>query len=208
MARNAVMPLNSALESVRRLPWIASSGQRAAAVEIAALIIAGAAAAGLSFFLGGWKIPGSAIVQAVLPMAAGLALVPRQRAGLLMGTSAVATTFVLASCGFGHATPSTYARLFLFGLCLDFSAARVGTRWHVWLAFIVAGLAANLLGFGFKLLAAQCGWEGWGGRGLLSPWPARLASFAICGAIAGGICGMVFFRRSKQAPPQATATKD
>lgn len=193
----SAMPMNPSLAEARRLPLPGSASGGVALAELALLVGMGAMAAVLSVVVDGWKIPGSNMLQSVLPMAAGLALVPRRASGAVMGTSAVLTSLAIAGFGGVHITPSTFIRLFLLGACLDVAAAAVARRGSVWLWFVLAGLAANMLGFGFKMACAQFGWEGLGGaRWPFSFWPARAASFAVCGAIAGGLSGMIFFRRT------------
>jgi hypothetical protein len=195
----STMPLNPSLAEARRLPLLGATDRGVALAELALLVGMGAMAAGLSAAIDGWKIPGSNLLQSVLPMAAGLALVPRRGSGAVMGTSAVMTSLAFAGFGGVHITPSTFARLFLLGACLDVAAAAVARRGNVWLWFVLAGLAANMLGFAFKMACAQFGWEGLGGaRWPFQFWPARAASFAFCGALAGGVSGMIFFRRSPQ----------
>jgi hypothetical protein len=146
----------------------------------------------------GWGIPGSTVIQGILPMAAGLAIVPRRGAGLLMGTSALATGLVLGAMSTLNVNPSALARLWLLGACLDVGLARIENNSRIWFVFITAGLGANLLGYGAKQVSAQLGWEGVGGRGISSAWPVTLLSYAVCGAIAGGISAVLFFRRQNK----------
>jgi len=206
----ATMPVVLPLAQARRVSRRVGTPQdRVELTELALLVGAGAGAAALSFSLGGWGIPGSNIVQAVLPMAAGLALVPRRGAGLLMGTSSVAANLLLGTLGYGHATPSTFSSLFLLGACLEFAANRTARSRRIWLWFVLAGLVANLLAFGLKMASAQLGWEGWGGaRGLFKPWPARAASFALCGAVAGGASAVIFFRRHPPSHADSRAPRE
>jgi len=181
------------------LPRLVSTKRGVALAELVLLVGMGAMAAGLSATIDGWRIPGSNLLQSFLPMAAGLALVPRRGSGAVMGSSAVMTSLAIAGFGGVHITPSTFARLLLLGACLDVAAAAVARRGNVWLWFVLAGLAANMLGFAVKMVCAQFGWEGLGGaRWPFHFWLARAASFAFCGALAGGLSGMIFFRRSPQ----------
>lgn len=197
METTSAMPLIPSLDEARRFARPHSASGRVSTVEWAILVGAGAASVAISLSIGGFRIPGSSILQAVLPMAAGLALVPRRGAGLTMGTVALtggAAMMGMSALGVPHVHPSELARLFLLGVCLEVGPARAHDKRWIWLWFTAAGLAANLLGFAIKMGFAQLGWEGWGGRGL--PWPTRLASFAICGALAGGASAVLFFRRS------------
>jgi hypothetical protein len=190
------MPLIRSLDEASRFARPAIRSDRVAATEWAILLAAGAVSAVISLSVGGFRIPGSAILQAVLPMAAGLALVPRRGSGLTMGTAALACGVGMrgiAALGVAHVNPSELARLFLLGVCLEVGPARASDKRFVWLWFVTAGLAANLLGFAIKMGMGQLGWEGIGRHSI--PWPVRLTSFAVCGAVAGGISAVIFFRR-------------
>lgn len=195
--RIAAMPLNATLAGARRVSLPNGTERTIAVSEFAFLCGMGALAAALSATLHGWRIPGSNLLQSVLPMAAGLAMVPRRGSGAVMGTSAVITTMAIAGLGGVQITPSTFARLFLLGACLDVATAAVARWGNVWLWFVLAGVAANMLGFLFKAACAQVGWEGLGGaRWPFDFWPYRAASFAVCGALTGGLSGMLFFRQA------------
>jgi hypothetical protein len=189
------MPLNLPLADVRRVAWPTAQSAKVTPAEVALLVGAGVASAILSLMLDRWGIPGSTILQAILPMAAGLALVPRRGSGAVMAATALATGLVLLGIGTLHITPSALSRLFLLGLCLEIGVARVEKQRGVVLWFILAGLLTNLLGFGVKALGAQVGLEGLGAsRGMFSTFPLRLTSWVLCGAVAGAIAGLVFFR--------------
>ena len=189
------MTVNHSLAEARRLPILAAPRQRVSAWELVILVVAGVLSGATSFAIRGWGIPGSTVVQGILPMAAGLVMVPRRGSGLLMGTSALATGLVLCAASTINVNPSALARLWLLGACLDFGLSRNEYNSRIWLAFITAGMGANLLGYGVKQISAQLGWEGVGGRGISYGWPVTLMSYAICGAIAGGVSAILFFRR-------------
>jgi hypothetical protein len=203
----SAMPPVASLEQARRFAWPAVKPSSVTAAECVILLAAGAASAAISLTIGGFRVPGSTVLQAVLPMAAGLAMVPRRGSGLVMGSTALACGTAMAgfsAWGIPHVNPSELARLFLLGVCLEVGPARArDSRW-IWVWFIVAGLAVNLVGFAVKMAFAQAGFEGFGGRGLA--WPVRLASFAVCGAVAGGISAVIFFRRN--APRAGTESDE
>lgn len=197
------MPVIPSLDEARRFARPALHSEGVATAEWAILLGAGALSAIVSLTIGSFRVPGSSILQAVLPMAGGMALVPRRGSGLAMGTTALATGMImtrLSAWGVPHVNPSELARLLLLGVCLEVGPARIGDKRWVYLWFILAGLSANLLGFVIKLGMAQMGLEGLGGRGM--PWIVRLASFALCGTVAGGISAAIFFRRGTSCSPQ------
>lgn len=189
------MPLVTPLDETRRFARPAWDSKHVALAEWAILLGAGVSSAVGGRLLGNYGIPGSNLLQVVLPMAAGLALVPRRGSGLTMGTSALAAGLAMSALGAKHENPSALARLFLLGTCLEIGPARASDRRWVWLWFVAAGLAANVLGLAVKVVMAQLGWEGIGGRGIFVHWPMRVASWAICGALAGGVSAILFFRR-------------
>jgi hypothetical protein len=191
------MSLNPTLVRLRRLTGRVELLPHVTPRELGILALAGAAASMLSTSIRGWGIPGSAVLQGVLPMAAGLAFVPRHGSGSVMGAASLAAGAATLAISPGAMTPSTLARLAFFGVCLDWALAKFASRGtaRVWLAFIVGGAAANLLGFAAKVASAQLGLENFGGLGHSIGWPARMASFALCGALAGCVSAMLFFRR-------------
>jgi len=190
------MTVNHSLAKARRLPVLAAPMQGVTAWELVILVVAGVLSGVMSFVIRGWGIPGSTVIQGILPMAAGLAIVPRRGAGLLMGTSALATGLVMGAVSKFNVNPSALARLWLLGACLDIGLSRNENNSRIWFLFITAGLGANLIGYGVKQVSAQLGWEGVGGHGISSAWPVTLMSYAVCGAIAGGVSAILFFRRT------------
>src|SRR2546425_97797 len=98
----SVLHVQDGLALGGRFRGLARPGQAVSALELAALMIAGSAAALASAFIDTpWQIPGQSIVQSVLPMALGLSLVPRRMAGSLMGVSSALTVGCLRMSGFG-----------------------------------------------------------------------------------------------------------
>lgn len=187
-----LMPTVPSLTSVRRFGGITSTSDRPNASSIAILMMAGVAAALASALIRGWGIPGSTVLQGVLPMAGGLAFVPRRGAGLLMGCSAAVSGMMFMQLGVGHNNPSALARLALLGVCLEAGPARLSRESLVWMWFVLAGLAANLLGLGAKYLMGLVGLEG---LMSLASTPFRVLSYAVCGAVAGGLSAAIFFQR-------------
>jgi hypothetical protein len=199
MTAATLMRRNMSLVRLRRFWGLAASSDRVSFAELAILIGGGAISTIASYSIGGLGIPGSNMLQAVLPMAAGLAIVPRRGAGILMGLSSLGTGFAVMGLGIAHFSPSELSRLVLLGFCLEVGPARAESKSHVWLWFVFAGLAANMLGFGVKYLVAQFGIEGFGGgRGIFRPLPMKMLSWAVCGALAGGVSALIFFRRSQR----------
>lgn len=192
MTGTTMMPRVASLTTARRFGGVASPSDRLANNELAILLFAGVVSALASAIIRGWGIPGSTVVQGVLPMAAGLAFVPRRGAGILMGGSAIVSGMLFMQLGVGHNNPSALVRLALLGMCLDAGPARLSRDSLIWVWFVLAGLSANLLGLGAKYVMGLMGLEGLMSTGHLF---YRAVSYGICGALAGGISAVIFFRR-------------
>lgn len=163
--------------------------------DLAVLIACGLlAAAGVVFVDLDARLPGHAILRGVLPLALGLALVPRRGAGLVMGGSALAGLAGLSLVGRGAGVGASTS-LVLLGPLLDLAAARARSGRWLYLTFGLAGLAANLAALVVRG-GAKAGGLGGGGR-LLSDWlTVAPISYAACGLAAGLISAVVFFRWS------------
>ena len=132
-------------------------------------------------------IPGSSIVFVMVPLALGLALVPRKGAGLVIGLSSLVSMFALHKAGAG-AISSMVATAVLLDLALR--KAKSGVRLYG--AFVVAGLAGNTVAFVARALAKATGV----GPGIvpLSLWYSHaIVSYALCGALAGFLGVVMWF---------------
>ena len=202
-----------------RLPALPRTVERISALEIAVLLLCGGLAAlavctlHLSF-----RVPGHAILRAVIPMAAGLALVPRHSAGLVMAAGGIFTTAVLRAGNVGEIQSAAFVSLIALGPLLDLAVAGAALGGRLYARFALAGAAANLLAFAaryaFALLIARGGGGNGsgggngmgggfgsglpgqlaGGHDFLSFWPMAILSFLVCGAIAGLLSATLWFR--------------
>ena len=196
------LPRHPGLSNTTRLRALASDTALAGSRDWVILVLAGILAACSSTFLnlGIQRVPGHAILRVVFPMALGLALVPRQGSGTVMGFSALFTAIVLRGNGFqGEGLGlGALTSLIATGPILDWTLRRVNGGWWQVLGFAVAGLASNLLALLVRGIARSYGWEKVGARPL-SEWLSQAAvTYAICGILAGVISGLVLFcqRRS------------
>ena len=106
---------------VAPMPAVRTSG-----AEIAILAGFGAVAALLSVLDLGLQMPGHAIMRSVTPMALGMAMVPRRRAGAIMGGSALVTASLLEASGAAHLGVGALARA--PGMAGLFRASAGGSR--------------------------------------------------------------------------------
>jgi hypothetical protein len=145
------------------------------------------------------KAPGHAILRAVLPMACGLALVPRHGAGFVMGLSAFAAAVAIKYSPAGSGTGMSYGAitsLAATGPLLDLAMRRVRSGARLYLAFAIAGLSANALALAVRGTAKGLGLDHGGGKPLALWLPTAAVSYAICGVLAGLISGAIWFRGS------------
>jgi hypothetical protein len=202
------------LREASRLPVMARAEERISAQEIGVLLVCGAAAAvAVSLLHISLRVPGHAILRAVVPMAAGMALVPRQSAGIVMAAGAMLATAGLQLANVGEIQSAALASLLALGPMLDVALLGAPRGWKLYARFAAAGAGANLLAFLVRFaLAAAFARGGGGGGGMgngtgggfgrqlagghdfLSFWPVALVSFVLCGACAGLLSGAIWFR--------------
>jgi hypothetical protein len=179
-----------------RVPVISREGTISVA-EIAFLLLCGAfAALAIGFLHLSLRIPGHAILRGVLPMAAGLAFVPRRSAGTVMAIGAGLTSSILSVANVGSFPASAMISVLLLGPVLDLALLGQPKGWWLYARFIVAGIIANILALGFKLVSVQLGFELIGGGEGFARFGigTLLVSYLICGAIAGLLGAAACFR--------------
>lgn len=191
MARGVLAP-HPELVRVARPRDAARAAERPLTWEWAVLIGCGATAACLSAALDfGLRIPGHAVLRAVLPLGLGLALVPRRGAGSAMAVSALLTGGLL-HFGPGWLGPGATTSVAVLGICLDLALHTARSGRAVWIAFVVAGVATNVIAFGVRLVGKLI--DGPGRLPLSAWWPTAAISYPVCGAVAGLIAGVALFR--------------
>ena len=96
-------------------------------------------------------------------MAAGLALVPRRSAGIVMAAGAILTTALLRVGSFGEIQSAAFVSLIALGPMLDLALAGAPLGWKLYARFAAAGAAANLLAFAARFAFAWLLRRGSGG---------------------------------------------
>lgn len=184
-----------------RLQVLPRPGERITALEVTVLVACGAlAAVAVATLASPIRVPGHAILRAVFPMAAGLALVPRRGAGATMAVGAVLGALTLRLGGYGVIQPAAMMGLVALGPAIDLAMARAPGGWRLYLRLAAAGAAVNVLAwvvrFAFAATVVSAGRGGGAGAGhdFYDFWPAALASYALCGAVAGLVSGAAWFR--------------
>ena len=196
----SVGKLQPTLADAGRLPRIASAAKLSLA-EIAVLAVAGFAAAAAEACIHlGLKVPGHAILRAILPMMLGLALVPRRGSGSAMGAFA-GVGAILANWlpGEGISIASGIAMI-LVGPALDVALLGADASRWLYARFVLAGVLANLAALYVKVFAISAGMIAQ--KEPLATYLIRaLPSYLICGAMAGLIGGAVCFRNGNHISP-------
>ncbi len=138
--------IHDGLTTAGRIPSVARVREHISATEMAILIICGAAAtSAISFIKLGLRIPGHAIVLAMVPLALGFALVPRRFSGFLMSGAALSTAAVFTASGLAQYSTGSFVSLCLMGPVTDLAFAKARSGWRLYLGLIAAGVATNLL---------------------------------------------------------------
>jgi hypothetical protein len=188
------------LKRSSRLAALLGEAEQISWLELAALLACGVLAALAVFAIHlSWRVPGHAILRAVFPMAAGLAVVPRRGAGLVMTLSAAATGAVLHWRGFGEIQPAALASLLALGPLLDLATLGRATGWPLYLRFVAAGIAANFVAFTTRTTLTTLGYETPGSHQMERLGWIVPASFLLCGAIAGLVSAIAWFRLRSRA---------
>lgn len=192
------------LQRSARIPaLLAERDGRIAALELAALVGAGAAASVLTnvihFRLG---IPGSSIAFVAFPLALGFALVPRRGAGMVMAVGALATNLGLWLAGVRLDGVGAQTSLLATGPLLDLALRRFGAGWRLYAAFLTACAASNGLAFAVRALTRAAGMRGsglGGGRPFDAWWPEAVWTYALAGLLAGLISAAAWFHLRERA---------
>ncbi len=203
-----VLRVHEALRVHGRLPALEHGVGRVTALEVGLLLLLGAGAVGLTALLDfNLRLPGHAIVRAVLPLGLGMALVPRRGAGIVMSAAALATAGLFRLGGLGPG-PGALTSLCLTGPFLDLALAWAKRGWHVYLGFVLGGLGANLTALvvrgGLKAFAFETP-----GLRPAAEWLAQSAiTYPAFGILAGLVSAALWFQlrertaaREREAPP-------
>lgn len=200
-----ILSLDQRLDRLSRLPGLAAGRERVGALELATLILAGAAAAAAATFVHVLRgVPGHQIVFSIFPMALGLALVPRRTAGSVMGGSATGTLLLFHAIGVHTPGLGAVTSLVVIGPILDLAVrwGRDGARLYA--TFIAGGATANAIAFVVRGTAMLMGVRGLGGGRGFDAWlPQALWTYALAGFMAGLISAGAWFqlRPRKTEPP-------
>jgi hypothetical protein len=192
--RATVLSFHSALGSARRWRPVDETDGTISAMEVVVLIVLGVGSAVASAMMKlGLGIPGHNILRVVLPMALGLALVPRRGSASIMNLSGVAGGGVFWLAGARGMGVGAMTSLGLTGFLMDLALVGARSGRAVYVRLALAGLAANMLAFAAKAFSEQ----------RLTEWlPRAIVSYPVCGILAGLIGAAACFRftSSRRSP--------
>lgn len=212
--RAAVLSLHPELASSSRLPVLGREGQQIRFAEVLFLLGAGLCAAlAMSFvelkmifaYFGLKAVPGNAIILAIFPMAFGLASAPRRSAGMIMGSSALASACAIRFGGFGGIGFGALTSLTLIGPLLDFALRRAKHGRGLYLAFALAGLGGNLAALAVRASIKFAGLDHAAGKPLAVWLPQAIFTYPVCGVLAGLLSALVWFQFREDRRKQRTA---
>jgi hypothetical protein len=195
----AVLSVHTGLATSSRLysaPLARAQGRQASDLVATLLLLGAGVSAALATVLLDWKlrIPGHAIVRAVFPMALGLALAPRRMGGVVMGAGALGSALALRAAGCTLLGAGALTSLTLTGPFLDAALWRAQRGWQLGAGFALAGLASNLAALVARTGTKLMGLDHPAARPLAEWWLQAVGTYAACGALAGLISALVWFR--------------
>ena len=124
----------------------------------------------------------------------GLALIPRRGSALIVGGVAAITGTIFSLRGIGDTSSGALTILWLIGPLLELAMVGATQGWKLYLRFATAGLATNLIAYLVRAFAAGSLTVG---SKRFGSWQMTLLSWVLCGAAAGLLSAIVWFRASR-----------
>lgn len=196
--------IHQGLATAGRIPSVTRAHEHVSAAEMLVLICCGAAAtSAISFIKLGLRLPGHAIVLAMVPLALGFALAPRRLSGFIMSGAALSTAAVFTAAGLAQYGTGSFVSLCLMGPITDLALSKARSGWRLYLGLIAAGVVTNFLALmsrtAGRLLGVDPSWRPFGS------WLSQaIVTYSLSGALAGLIGALCFFHlrnRSKSDGP-------
>lgn len=196
---HSVYALEPDLRSRSRFPLVRRDATTISAAEFVVLVACGVIAAlGVMMLDFSLRLPGHAILRAVLPMSCGLALVPRRNAGLSMSAVALGTAGIGGFAGWHDFGAGSTTSLVLIGPLLDAAAAWARRNGRLAVSFALAGMGTNLVALVVRGVAKM--YEP--SKRPFGSWLAQAAwSYPLCGLVAGAVAAVICFRLRGPSTP-------
>jgi hypothetical protein len=186
--------IHDGLAAAGRIPSAARIHERISTLEILLLLICGSTSAlAVELIRLGLRLPGHAIVLAMIPMALGLSLAPRRSAGFIMSAGAFSTEIILSLTGMVHYGSGSFVSLCLLGPIMDLILAKARSGWRLYSGLVLAGFITNLLALSSRGAAKLLGLDFAGTRPFGLWWGQAIITYSLCGAVAGLIAAICFF---------------
>jgi uncharacterized protein (DUF983 family) len=169
--------------------------ERRTAAQLAVLVFMGFVAVFSAALLRtGAQIPGQAILRVIVPMALGLSLAPRPFAGSVMSASAIAFAIGINATAGGSFGTGAMTSMALTGPALDMALRHARSGWPLYLVFTIAGVASNLAALVVRVVTKLPPFGLPGGRPFAEWLPDALWTYPLCGAAAGLVSALLWFR--------------
>jgi hypothetical protein len=161
--------------------------------ELSILAAAGVVATlAIAFLQTPLRIPGHAILKAALPLACGMAFVPKPLAGTTMGSASLFAAGALLLAGVGNLQAAAVVSLLFVGPAFDWARHKADSSRPVLIArFALVGLGVNLIAFAVRFGTAFWQADGWHPLNFRTLGSTAMVSFVVCGIVAGVICGTI-----------------
>jgi hypothetical protein len=187
--------VRAGVRSAARVPSLAALDSRITIAEVVLLLLCGAAAAcAIGYIRLGLRIPGHAIVLAVVPLAFGLAVAPRRMAGSLMSTGAFGTAMLLTAFAGARYGGGSFVSLCLVGPAMDVALTGTHRGWRLYLGLVMAGITANFFALVSRTGGKLLGFDLPGTRPFGTWWKQALLTYALSGAVAGLLGALLWFQ--------------
>jgi hypothetical protein len=185
--------IHDGLATAGRIPSVTRMREHISAAEMIMLIACGAAAtSAISFIKLGLRLPGHAIVLAMVPLALGFALAPRRLSGFIMSGAALSTAAVFTIGGLAQYGTGSFVSLCLMGPVTDLALTKARSGWRLYAGLIAAGLATNILALMSRTAGRLLGLDP--SFRPFSSWITQaLVTYSLSGALAGLIGAICFF---------------
>jgi hypothetical protein len=191
----ALLSINEPLRRSSRLTIRPELRDASLPRDVAVCLLAGVAAALAVGLLDlNLRIPGHAILRSILPVTAGMALAPRRLSGALIGGGALATSALLRWQGVAAVGWGALTSLLLLGPLLDVALWQTRPGRAIFFRCAAAGLMANMAAYAVRGGSKLSGLDALGMRPLSEWWSVALATYALCGLLAGLAGAALCFR--------------
>jgi hypothetical protein len=197
--------VHEGLAAAGRIPTAARVRDRISDIEVAILIFCGMiSASAISFVRLGLRLPGHAIVIAMIPMALGMALVPRKFSGFIMGAGACGAALMFGAFGLVQNGAGSFVSMCLIGPVMDLALTKARSGWRLYFGMILAGISTNLLAFFSRSMSKLMGLDP-GTRLFGEWWSQAIVTYSLCGALAGLIGALCFFHLRNRRSEDGTS---